>query len=320
MKRRDFMKAMGALGLTTIAPSIFSDKDFISRVQASPDFSNINVDLTGQRTPQVINIFLYGGASELAGNLTNIADLNVASQSKYAGQTALNPVFTQLYDEVAAANNPNADVGQVTPNGMWANAGGIIMEDMLYEGDMALYRTCNRRKNNTRAHRPSIFSGQKGTLDIDSAPGLGTTLASVIANNSSTFTTDFGVASLEELVMPMVSFEGESTTFAPDPNATTQLPLVLKPVGLSANFDNPYQRGSEPAEAATLDALVDQKMKANPGSQAGDVDFDDLTQDYGNRFKKVSESFLNHRKLAQIVQRFNDLVNDDTTLPILPEQ
>ena len=320
MKRRDFMKAMGALGLTTVAPSIFSDKDFISRVQASPDFSNITVDLTGKRTPQVINIFLYGGASELAGNLTNIGDLNVASQSKYAGQTALNPIFTQLYDEVAAANNPNADVGQVTPNGMWANAGGIIMEDMLYEGDMALYRTCNRRKNNTRAHRPSIFSGQKGTLDIDSAPGLGTTLASVIANNSSTFTTEFGVASLEELVMPMVSFEGESTTFAPDPNATTQLPLVLKPVGLSANFDNPYQRGSEPAEAATLDALVDQKMKANPASVAGDADFDDLTEDYGNRYKKVSESFLNHRKLAQIVQRFNDLVSDDTTLPILPER
>lgn len=338
MKRREFMKAMGALGMTTVAPSLFSDKDFISSVQASPDIQNAVVDLTTdpmKRTPQVINIFLYGGASELAGNLTNISDLNVHSQSKYAGPTALNPIFTSAYNEVDALNTPNADVGQVTPNSFWANAGGIIMEDMLYEGDMAIYRTCNRRKNNTRAHRPSIFSGQKGTLDIDSAPGLGTTLASVIANNAGTYASEFGVASLEELVMPMVSFEGESTTFAlnPDPNASP-IPLVLKPVGLSANFDNPYQRtpstDQEPTKSI-LNDLVDSKMKANPNSVEGDQDFDDLTADYGERYKKVSESFLNHKKLATKVERFNFLVNDldpaDPTgnteklsLPLLPER
>lgn len=319
MKRREFMKAMGALGLTTIAPSLFTDKDFISSVQASPAIQSASVSITN-RTPQVINIFLYGGASELAGNLTNIADLNIQSQSKYAGQAALNTIFTSDYDEVAALNNPNADVGQVTPNNFWAHAGGIIMEDMLYEGDMTIYRTCNRKKNNTRAHRPSIFSGQKGTLDIDSAPGLGTTLASVIANNATTYAAEFGVTSLEELVMPMVSFEGESTTFALDPNATTAIPLTLKPVGLSANFDNPYLRGSEPASAAALDALVDSKMKANPNSVQGDLDFDDLTPNYGERYKKVSESFLNHRKLATTVQRFNTLISDDATLPLLPEK
>ena len=64
----------------------------------------------------------------------------------------------------------------------------------------------------------------------------------------------------------------------------------------------------------------DNKMKANPDATEGTVEFDELTGDYGQRYKKVSESFLNHRKLAQIVQRFNDLVNDDTSLPILPEQ
>jgi len=325
MKRRDFMKAMGALGMTTVAPSLFTDKDFLSSVQAAPDIQNASVSITN-RTPQVINIFLYGGASELAGNLSNIADLNIQSQSKYAGSTALNPVFTAAYDEVAAQNNPNDDVGQRTPNNFWANAGGIIMEDMLYEGDMAIYRTCNRKKNNTRAHRPSIFSGQKGTLDIDSAPGLGTTLASVIAANPAPFQSAFNVSSLEELVMPMVSFEGESTTFALDPNASTPIPLALKPVGLSANFDNPYQRDNEPASASTLDALVDSKMKANPSSVQGDTDFDDLTPDYGERYKKVSESFLNHRKLATTVERFNNLVSDEDamgnpapSLPMLPE-
>jgi len=318
MKRRDFMKAMGALGMTTVAPSLFTDKDFLSSVQAAPDIQNANVTITN-RTPQVINIFLYGGASELAGNLSNIADLNIQSQSKYAGPTALNPVFTAAYDEVFAQNNPNADVGQRTPNNFWANAGGIIMEDMLYEGDMAIYRTCNRKKNNTRAHRPSIFSGQKGTLDIDSAPGLGTTLASVIAANPTPFRSAFNVASLEELVMPMVSFEGESTTFAPDPNASTPIPLALKPVGLSANFDNPYRRGNPPSNEAALDALVNSKMKANPTAVEGEAGFDELTSNYGERYKKVSESFINHTKLATKVQRFNNLIIDDTTLPLLPE-
>lgn len=322
MKRREFFKAMSALGLTTLAPSIFTDRSFIEAAQASPAISEVTVDLTGKRTPQVINIFLYGGASELAGNLTNIHDLNPASQSKY---TELNPRFLFNYasdlSTVTAQELAQGIVGQVTPNAFWAHAGGIIMEDLLNEGDMTIYRTCNRRKNNTRAHRPSIFSGQKGTLDIDDAPGLGTTLASVMVaspENRSKYEAAFGKP-LEELLMPMVSFEGESTTFAPDPNATIPIPLVLKPVGLSANFDNPYRRQSEPLEVATIDDLVDSKMRANPGITDPQATGYDELKDYGKRYKKVSESFISARKLAGIVQGYQDLINDPDALPLLPE-
>jgi len=318
MKRREFLKGLGALGVTAIAPDIFTDKSFLSSAMASPAIASSLIDNgVPAVTPQVINIFLYGGASELAGNLSNIQDIHRASQSKY---DELNPNFLNAYDPVNA--NPNdlaqGNVGQVTPNAFWAHAGGIIMEDMLLDGDMSVYRTCNRRKNNTRAHRPSIFSTQKGTLDIDNAPGMGSTLAGVFAQHRGAFEGAFG-KSLEELIMPMVSFEGESTIFAPDPNATNQIPLSLKSVGLSANFDNPYQRGSEPAEAADLDAMVDRKMKANPGAIDTDPDFDELTDDYGERFKKVSESFLNHRKLAVLVNNFRDILIDPDALPLLPE-
>jgi len=315
MKRRQFLKALGALGVTTIAPDIFTSSSFLGSAQAAPAINSATVNVPNV-TPQVINIFLYGGASELAGNLTNILDINNASQSKY---TELNPNFLSAYDPINATPNDLAqgNVGQITPNAFWAHAGGIIMEDMLLDGDMSIYRTCNRKKNNTRAHRPSIFSTQKGTLDIDSAPGVGSTLAGVFANNRTPYEAAFGKA-LEDLVMPMVSFEGESTIFAPDPNATTQIPLSLKSVGLSANFDNPYQRtpatDTEPNKS-TLDGLVDARMKAVPG----DPDSDILTDDYGKRYRKVSESFLNHRKLAELVNDFRTINDDPTSLPLLPE-
>lgn len=315
MKRREFIKALGALGVTAIAPDIFSDKSFLSSAHAAPGISSSTVSVPAV-TPQVINIFLYGGASELAGNLSNILDINTQSQSKY---TELNPNFLNAYDPINADPNDLAqgNVGQVTPNAFWAHAGGIIMEDMLLDGDMTVYRTCNRKKNNTRAHRPSIFSTQKGTLDIDSAPGMGSTLAGVIAEHRAAFETSFGKP-LEELVMPMVSFEGESTIFAPDPNATTQLPLALKSVGLSANFDNPYQRtpSTDPEPTKTiLNDLVDARMKAVPA----DPDSDELTDDYGKRYRKVSESFLNHRKLATLVNSYRTILEDPDSLPLLPE-
>jgi len=327
MKRREFLQALGALGVTAIAPDIFTNASFLGSAQAAPAINSATVSVPNV-TPQVINIFLYGGASELAGNLTNILDINNASQSKY---TELNTRFLNSYldDLLAAPTDNNIDptqggtIGQITPNAFWAHAGGIIMEDMLLDGDMSIYRTCNRKKNNTRAHRPSIFSTQKGTLDIDSAPGIGSTLAGVFANNRSEYETAFGLSAqgrtLEDLVMPMVSFEGESTIFAPDPNATTQIPLSLKSVGLSANFDNPYQRsgGAEnnQATADELNAMVDRKMKKEPLIADSDL----LTNDYGKRYKKVSESFLNHRKLAVLVDSFKTILDDPLSLPLLPE-
>ncbi|MDH5393892.1 MAG: hypothetical protein OEY11_11950 [Gammaproteobacteria bacterium] len=315
MKRREFLKALGALGVTTLAADLFTGRSFIASAQASPVIADASVTVPAV-TPQVINIFLYGGASELAGNLTNISDLNLQSQSKY---TELNPNFLNAYDPVNATANELAQgrVGQLTPNAFWAHAGGIIMEDMLLDGDMSVYRTCYRKKNNTRAHRPSIFSTQKGTLDIDSAPGIGSTLAAVMSENRSAYETAFG-KSLEDLVMPMVSFEGESTIFAPDPNASSPIPLSLKSVGLSANFDNPYQRtaSTDPSPTKeTLNALVDSRMKAEPDIADSDL----LTPAYGQRYKKVSESFLNHRKLATLVGSFRTILNDPASLPLLPE-
>ena len=59
---------------------------------------------------------------------------------------------------------PGADV---TRNSFWGPAGGNIMEFMLEQGYMSVYRTIMKRKNTSRSHRENIFMGQKGSLDID---------------------------------------------------------------------------------------------------------------------------------------------------------
>ena len=54
--------------------------------------------------------------------------------------------------------------GQITPNGFWKDAGGLAMEEMLGTSDLSVYRTINRRKANTRAHRNRIYPVRKVIL------------------------------------------------------------------------------------------------------------------------------------------------------------
>ena len=79
MKRRIFIKSVGALGVTAAAPSIFTNQNFIKNAKAAASINDANLTVPA-RLPQVINIFLYGGPSELAANLTNIVDINANSQ------------------------------------------------------------------------------------------------------------------------------------------------------------------------------------------------------------------------------------------------
>ncbi len=206
--------------------------------------------------PQVINVFLYGGASELAGNLTNIVDIDANSQ---------NPYPNTLVDRANAA--PGAGV---TANGFWQAAGGDALEFMLTGGGgavnpyMSIYRTIVKRKNTTRSHRDSIFMGQKGSLDVDNTPGVGTRLATMMYLNraaiQATTVTAEGVAvpSVETMLFPFISFEGETTFFASDP--MNPLPLRMRGLTLDEAFDNPYTR-NEDANGPMLNAIVD-KMKA----------------------------------------------------------
>ena len=242
MNRRRFLRQAGLLGLGGCAPSLFGLPGGLSAAEASP-----LVDAAGFSAPtvlpQVINVFLYGGPSELAGNLTNIDRIDAQSQNPYPG----------------AVRRALADGGQITRHGFWADAGGREMEDMLGAGDLSVYRTIHRRKNDTRAHRPSVFSSLKGSLAIDAAPGMGSTIAALLHahRNQLDGSAALGGRQLTELVLPFVSFEGTSTAFAPDVDASgdARLPLQLRGLSLDERFDNPYTRTKDD-HGIELEALI----------------------------------------------------------------
>jgi Protein of unknown function (DUF1501) len=251
MKRRDFLKASSlAAAATRVAiPASLTMHSLLNRAYAAPiNYEAVNFTPPAN-LPQVINVFLYGGPSDLAGNLTNIEDIDANSQTPYPD---------------IIVNTPGN--GGVTNNALWAAAGGTAMESMLAAGDMSIYRTLMKRKEDSRSHRQSIFMGLKGSLDIDNTPGVGSRIAALFDTHRAAMLS--AGHDVDSMVLPFVSFEGTTTAFAPD--ATRALPLTLRGITLGQDFSNPYQRGTGSgdtvqtggAEDLLLEALVNKVVDA----------------------------------------------------------
>ena len=279
MRRRTFIKSIGAFGSAVGLPALFPGGELVRKVVAAPLLERVEF-VAPTVMPQVINVFLYGGASELAGNLTNIDEINRNSQNPYPGSMLR-----------AVGDNE----GRITRNGFWSDAGGNAMEDMLASGDMTIYRTVNRRRNNTRAHRPSIFSCLTGNLDINNSPGMGTTLAAILYRNSSALNKP-----VEDMVLPFVSFEGASTAYLSDPR--NPLPWWLRSISLDQRFNNPYTRTGRGSYEDGLERLVGQ-MSA--GSE--------------QRYFAAYAAFENRSRLESLIGGFAAELNNDDNLPLLPD-
>ena len=256
MNRRDFLKSISAYSLARYTIPTLTLGGYAKHSFAmGPNYNDVNL-VAPSIMPQVINIFLYGGPSELAGNLTNIGDIELNSQNSYAQR--LGGGILRL------ANDGN---GQITQNGFWREAGGAQMEAMLAAGDMSVYRTILKTKNPTRSHRESIFMAHKGTLDIENTPGVGTRLAAMLYTHrdvlsaSSKLADGTALSSMSngilDLALPFVSFEGETTSYSLDLDFT--LPLQFKGLTLDTNFDNPYSRRVSNSTTETeLNSLINQ--------------------------------------------------------------
>jgi hypothetical protein len=271
--RRQFLKTAGICGLSLGLPSLIWKKE----VQAAlPDTINY---VSPPIIPQIIHIFLYGGPSELAGNLTNIVEIAANSQNSYP--PGLDP------------NNANNDI---TPNKFWGSAGGDFMEEMLTNGEMSLYRTINRIKDDSKAHGRSIAQNLAGNLDLSNA-GIATTLAAILDK----FNT-FGKAA-DELLLPFVTFEGDSRVFA---LGDLDIPLTLRPLALDANFNNPYARSKNNFLDVNNANTNDQKLE----------DLAQLVSLEFPQFEKVNNNFVKRAELADfIANSFNsDKINED--LPV----
>jgi hypothetical protein len=280
MKRRDFLKVIGATGASVFVPSSLSLMSMYRSANAAVNYTGVNV-VAPSIMPQVINIYLYGGPSELAGNLTNIVDIENNSQSSYVDAFDEPGILT--YDTDGTGIN-----GQITPSGFWRDAGGVDMQFMLDQSYMSVYRTLRKIKDQTRSHRESILMNLKGSLDVNNGAGVGTRLAAMLYENRAQFevvTTTLADGSpviMTDLALPFVSFEGETPAFASDPDFS--LPLELRNLTLSEDFDNPYSRNNNVHDTA-LDALV--SKVAAPA--------------YNARYQGVVDAFTSRATLEQRV-------------------
>ena len=245
MKRRNFIKSASGLWAACGMPLTYSVGGMINAAHAAPlPYNEADLSFTAPSVmPQIINIFLYGGPSELAGNLTNIREIEEFSFSRYP--------------EYLVNKNGSSDPAQwtngvaVTRNGFWGNdnngnngAGGNIMETMIANNQLTMFRTLFRRQNQTRSHRESIFINQKGNIDVEGTPGVGTRVAQLIDrfNYASTeFADGVLVGNQTNFVLPFVTFERNSVAFAPDSDFPLD-DLSLRALDMDSNFNNPFGR------------------------------------------------------------------------------
>ena len=234
MKRRDFIKVVGATGVAMFVPSSLKLSSLYKSANAAVNYAGAEV-VRPSVMPQVINMYLNGGPSELAGNLTNIATIADNSSGSYVS------AFGDGILENASGG------GQITTDGFWADAGGTEMQFMLDQGHMSVYRTLFKVKNATRSHRESVLMGNKGSLDVDTGAGIGTRIAAMMNTNSATYegaTLANGsvIGLLEDMTFPFVYFDADRGSFALDQDVP--IPLLLQGVALDQNLDNPYSRTS----------------------------------------------------------------------------
>jgi hypothetical protein len=205
MKRRSFIKLSAALaGTLFISDSSYAKDVDINKV-------NFNQTIFRQNSAQTIMIFLYGGASELSGNLINIDQIKAASQSNY--DTYFRGVTK-------------------TANGFWQEAGGTFMETLVANEDMNVFRTMFSRKRdeeNNKSHGICVAQNQRGAFRED-GEGIFSTLARVLSQKG---------AIDANTILPFITMEGESGFFS---KGDTPLAGFVNPVGINEQLDNPYAR------------------------------------------------------------------------------
>ena len=303
MNRRMFLKALASVSGASIIPQTFSLSSMYRQANAGINYSSLNVTPPAVM-PQIINIFLYGGPSELAGNLSNIADIEANSQSKY----------TDFFPGILDPQSPTTN-GLVTPNGFWGSnksginneadrgAGGDDMQFLLDQGHMSVYRTMMKRKNPSQSHRESILMSQKGSLDIDFAPGFGFKLAALISENRAAYQANTvladgkntAITNVDNLVMPFVSIsDGDTRIFDKDTSVT--VPLLFNGISVNTELGNPFSRSipnaTDPvAEDAMLDALVQKTIGQDPRNYAEVLEAFKLRQELADAMAGFSGVF-----------------------------
>lgn len=221
MNRRDFFKISMYAGCSCLLPSYAHAAGPIDNVLFDSALYNAN-------RPQTIMIFLYGGASELAGNFTNYNDFKNLSQSSY---------------ETHFGSSLNT-----TANGFWTEAGGTYMEELLAAQKLNVFRTCFsqvRWDNDNRSHGPCVAQNQLGSFNENSS-GIFANLAHVLK--------EYGHID-ESTKLPFLTMDGDSSFYA---IGDLVRDTTLSPLSLDEYLDNPFSRNNDPENAREMDLLAQQ--------------------------------------------------------------
>ena len=270
MKRRDFLKLSALASSAILMPDFLKSKEFNLN---DVTFSQATFNDNGAQT---IIINMYGGASQLSGNVSNIDTIEQHSQSSY------NSYFRSITK---------------TANACWKEAGGEYMEKLIADGDMTLYRCCYsaiREANSNKAHGKCTEQNQKGSFDTDGG-GVVTNIATIL---------DAKGAIDENSIMPFVTMDGESNFFAPSKHA---LKGYLKPTAIDKDLANPYERPYWSVREWFY-YTPDERTHANYNHSDADggfdpqfsKDMDTLAQSH-NKDGKIKEAFAKRASLDNFI-------------------
>ncbi len=258
INRRSFLKGIGAFGISAVLPYSLKADDL--------DYDNISF-IAPTHNAQTIIVYLYGGPSELGGNLTNLNEINTQSQNPYP------------LDDMTA-----------TENGCWTQAGGNIMESLISSDDMNLFRTCYRTVDNLKAHGECTSQAQRGK-ESDGGAGVIANLASILHHKGAITEPDS-----EDNIgksIPFITLEGESTFFRED---DLDLPSYLKPVALGTGNNNPYERSG---------GYDSRTINSDTNTTLGQM-FDAMAQNL-NPKGKIKEAFDRRETLEKFMKNIEEI-------------
>ncbi len=276
MRRREFIKLSIAAGSALLLPNSAEAKRI--------DFDNLNFDSSAleNNNAQTIIVFLYGGASQLGGNLVNIDEIEQNSQNSY-------------HDYFRGITK--------TENNCWQEAGGKYMEEMIKNGDMTLYRSCyspTRERENNKSHGLCVLQNQRGTFDVDGAGGIVGNIAAVLYR--------YGKVGADT-PMPFVTMEGDSHFYDMSDDPT---PTYLKPAAFTKELSNPYERSiwtvrrwfyyNEEEQKKDHYDESDEKGGFDPQLTK---DMDTLAQSY-NKNKTIKDDFDKRAKLDKFIKEISN--------------
>jgi hypothetical protein len=287
MKRRDFIKLTLATGSSVLFPRF----SYASSLQL--DQINFSADIYHANKAQTLIIFLYGGASQLSGNISNLDEIRINSQSNYSYFGTITP----------------------TKNNCWKEAGGADMETLLENGDMTIFRCCYsavREAENNKAHGLCTLQNQLGTFDIN-AGGILSNLAQILEVNNIVDT---------NTLMPFVTMEGESKFYT---EGSSHVSSYLKPIGINETFDNPYKREyvrrwyyyTEEERNSAPDSYW--KSDAEGGFDPALTGRMDLIAQQLNGNGKIKEAFEKRKRLSSFINTISTVQTPDLGNDAYPE-